>query len=108
MEKQPAYFLTPLMRAAAIGQTARVMELIAEGVDVNVRGPRNSTALMYAASGGHLDVVRVLVESGADVMAREAGGWTARRHAEEDGYTDVSDFLSEVEEHIHLKWGNAE
>lgn len=85
--------LTPLMRASAIGHVDVVKELISEGVNVNERGPRNSTALMFAAGGGHLEVVKELVEAGANIEDREEGGWNACDHAVEDGHHDIIRFL---------------
>ena len=85
--------LTPLMLAAAAGNIEHVKELIEEGVDVNARGPRNSTALMYAVGGGHIEVVRQLVQHGADVEACEEGGWSALKHAREDEETEIVEFL---------------
>lgn len=84
---------TPLMQAAAMGHVERLMELLAEGAEVNARGPRDSTALMFAAGAGHVDIVKILVEHGADIDAREAGGWTALCHAREDGETEIIQFL---------------
>jgi ankyrin repeat domain-containing protein 17 len=89
-------YLTPLMRASAVGLAPSVEEFINEGMDINARGPRDSTALMFAAAGGYLDIVKLLVEEGADTEAKEDGGWTALRHAEEDGYEDVVAYLSET------------
>jgi ankyrin repeat protein len=86
--------LTPLMRAAAIGHMAVVKGLLAEGVDVNDKGPRDSTALMFAAGAGHLEVVRELVRHGAEVDAVENSGMTAVRLAQEDGYKDIADYLA--------------
>lgn len=100
-------FLSPLMRAAAIGHVELVKELLSEGVDVNQRGPRGSTALMFAAGAGHLDIVRELVHSGADVTAREDGGWTARMHAEIDDESEVVTFLESIEHTYSSRWGKA-
>lgn len=95
-ERSATGTFSPLMRASAIGHEPRVVELIKEGVDVNEKGPRDSTALMFAAGGGHFEIVRVLVEHGADIAAKEAGGWDARAHAEADGHEEVAVFLSRV------------
>ncbi len=85
--------LTPLMRAAAIGHMAVVKGLLSDGVDVNDKGPRDSTALMFAAGAGHLEVVRELVSNGAEVDAIENSGMTAVRLAQEDGFRDIADYL---------------
>lgn len=88
--------LTPLMRASAIGHLAAVRGLLQDGVDVNVRGPRNSTALMFAVCAGHLEIVRELVHHGADIEAAEEEGWTAVRLAKEDGYREIVDYLQKT------------
>ncbi len=88
-------YLTPLMRAAAIGNSRTVSYLIENGADVNERGPRDSTALMFAAGGGHTDIVEMLVDSGADINAREHGGWTALAHALADGHMDIISVLKQ-------------
>lgn len=90
--------LTPLMRAAAIGHVERVEELLSDGVDVNARGPRGSTALMFAAGGGHLEIVRLLMENGADARLREDGGWSALDHAREDDESGIVEYLSHWDE----------
>ena len=54
--------------AATVGNTAKVEELLRQGVDVNTKEPKTgTTAIMPAALMGHLDVVKILVENGANV-----------------------------------------
>ena len=91
--KSSSTTLTRLMRASASGQTTVVKDLLESGIEVNVRGPRNSTALMFAAGAGHLDIVKELVEYGADVSLEEDGGWSAIRLAKEDGNEEIVSFL---------------
>lgn len=88
--------LTPLMRAAAIGHLEVVKAWIDEGVDINERGPRGSTALMYAAAGGHADVVALLLDHEADPTPREQGGWDALDHALADGHEEVAAILRQI------------
>jgi len=88
--------LTALMRAAAIGHLGRVNDLLREGKDVNLRGPRGSTALMFAAGSGHLEIVKALVEAGADVEAVEDGGWSSLDHARADKHFDIVYFLNSI------------
>ncbi len=89
--------ITPLMLAAATGNTAAVLELIEVGEDVNAIGPRGSTALMFAAGSGHFEIVKLLVQRQADIRAREQGGWTALEHAADDGHTEIVEFLGELD-----------
>ena len=75
------------IEAAAKGDAARVRELLARGVPVDVRDSEtymlglvwNITALMCAAAQGHLEIVRMLLKAGASVAAacaahKEDGG----------------------------------
>ena len=104
MVRQSSQSFTPLMRAAAVGHVGVVHELLEEGrLDVNERGPRDSTALMFAAGGGHTDVVRALIKEGADVEAQEEGGWTALQLAEEDGHYDIVTLLRGVTGSLNLR-----
>lgn len=65
------------VEAATRGDAARVRELLAQGVPVDVRDSEtfalgsvwHITALMCAAAQGHLDTVRTLLQAGADVSA---------------------------------------
>ena len=52
---------TPLMWAAAYGQTPTVGKLLQAGADVGARADECETALHLAASNGHHDVVRMLL-----------------------------------------------
>ena len=38
-------------------------------IDVDLRGPSNSTALTLAAQKGHIDIVRLLLQAQCDVYA---------------------------------------
>jgi ankyrin repeat protein len=87
---------TPLIKAIVMGEpTAKILEMIEAGADVNDRGGGKSTALYYAASmpdrlrvrasqpGAYetlhrpmFPIVQALVERGADVNARCIGGTT--------------------------------
>lgn len=52
---------TPLMWAAAYGQTPTVNKLLQAGADVGALADESETALHLAASNGHHDVVRLLL-----------------------------------------------
>lgn len=75
--------LPPLVRAAALGDTARVEELLAAGADVNEASPSTGrTPLMVAADGLAADVVKVLLAAGAEVNRRDYRGNTALMYAQ--------------------------
>ena len=52
---------TPLMWAAAYGQTPTVGKLLQAGADVCAAADESETALHLAASNGHHDIVRILL-----------------------------------------------
>ena len=73
--------LTGLMRAALIGHTAAIIDLVACGFNVNETDRYGRTALMEAAYGGHTDTIEMLLKLGADVNAKDDNGWTALMEA---------------------------
>lgn len=87
---------TALMAAAAIGDTASVERLLAEGADVNARGRIGNTALIYAAQEGHTSVVEILVKAGARVESRNAYNATARKLALGYGHSEIVEYLKDI------------
>ena len=74
---EDAQKVTPLMRAAAVGDLKQVTALLAKGADPNLQSSANGvTALMCAAYFGHLQVVQALVAKDArlDQKDRNGGG----------------------------------
>jgi ankyrin repeat protein len=67
---------TPLMWAAAYGQTPTVALLVRHGASVYATADESETALHLAASSGHHDVVRLLVQHGAHVDALDENACT--------------------------------
>jgi len=65
------------MRAALVGDTERVKDLIHQGADINQRDDNGRTALMFAVINMHYETMKVLLEYGADVQARSNEGGTA-------------------------------
>lgn len=59
--------LTPLMRAADLGNKKVFEFLLNYAPDVNATDDNGATALFYAARKGYLDIVRLLLINGADV-----------------------------------------
>ncbi len=66
-----------LFKACECGNSSRVHELIAQGVDVNSRNQDELTALHIAAINGHLDIVEILLGAGIDINAVDKNGYTA-------------------------------
>ena len=79
--------------AAEKGDAAKVTRLLSEGVDVNVRGPGQSTALEYAASLGHEAVVEILITAGADVNAQDSEYHDALAFAVKGGHAKIVERL---------------
>ena len=87
------YDLTPVMVAAADGDSATVERLIAAGAKINVRDNRGATALMYAVRNGHRHVIRVLLQAGADPRLSTNSDLTAFEIARKCGFTDILNLL---------------
>jgi ankyrin repeat protein len=88
VECDPGVSVPPLCMAARSGDTARIVELVRSGADVNERGGVNNwTALMHAVHKNQAGAVRALIEAGADVNATAGarGRDTALRLAELQG-----------------------
>jgi ankyrin repeat protein len=80
-----------LVDAAKKGDAHKLQELLAEGVNVNVKGREfDLTALMVAASKGHIEIVRILLAHNADINKREKiNDCTALMIAAQEGQAEV-------------------
>lgn len=58
---------------SALGNIEKVIELLADGHDVNEKGHDGYTALHAAVCNKEVDVVFLLLEHGADVQAKLSG-----------------------------------
>jgi ankyrin repeat protein len=83
-----------LFEAAREGNLEEIKQLIAKGVDVNVKDNEGWTALMDAAGKGHVACVRMLLDAGADVNAKTDYGYTAMYWATGYGRVNVIHELS--------------
>jgi outer membrane protein assembly factor BamB len=86
MFRPPATFVAVLLLAAPVaadskedflaaarkGDARAVEALLAQGVDVNTKGPYGVTALTLACDRGHLEVVKVLLAHKADVNVKDS------------------------------------
>ncbi len=79
-----------LTRAAREGDLVKVIALLAQGADVNVRTETNGyTPLLWASSRGHTETVRTLVSVRVDVNAPANDGQTALMRACDNGRIDI-------------------
>lgn len=58
---------TQLIEATQRNETARALELLDAGADIDSKTRYGATALFFAADKGNLELVKVLIERGADV-----------------------------------------
>ena len=85
-----------LLDAARIGDRAKVVALLTDGVSVNAANKYGVTALGFAAEHGHFDVVRLLVARGADVNVVDSFyGSRPVDFALRGGHLDIAVFLLE-------------
>lgn len=84
---------SPLLEAAAKGDTAAITVLLDKGEPVDSRAPDQATPLITAALGGQVEATKLLIARGADVMARNSGGFTALHAAAYSGSVAVATVL---------------
>ena len=66
-----------IFEAALNGQLSQLMNLLADGFDVNIRDDDGRTALMYASYNGHIEIIRELIAKGASINLQDTNGRTA-------------------------------
>lgn len=73
--------MTPLMRAACLGQIDTIKWLLEKGAEVDRQAADGSTALMYASFYGHADAVKLLLDNGASFgkVLKEMWSFAAKR-----------------------------
>merc|ERR1712164_93284 len=91
--------LAPLHVAAKDGDLKKLVEIMDDGADVNIRacGESNGgkTAAMFAASGGHVDVLKAMQRGPSLLDLPSADGGTAAMSAAAHGYADVLAYIIE-------------
>lgn len=81
--------LSPLLEAAARGETRVLDTLIAEGAEIDARDADGRTPLILAASEGHVEALGKLLSAGARFDATDSEKMTALMHAAENGHIEV-------------------
>jgi len=89
---KPSLEVSPLCKAAAIGDIDKVKQLINNGVDVN-RKSNGMLPIHYAAKFNRVDIIKVLITAGSKIHASSDQGLTALRYAEKTNATDAAQFL---------------
>jgi ankyrin repeat protein len=84
---------TSLLDATEAGDRATALALLAQGGDVNARGPDGSSALLWATYNGDLDLVKRLIAAGADVDAKNDFGAFALSEAAIAGSAPIVEAL---------------
>jgi len=86
---------TPLTRAAATGDVARLRAVLGSGSAPDVGGLHGWPPLTWAVRGGHLEAIRTLVREGADPDLPDSGhnGWTPLLHAIHKGQLSAAGAL---------------
>lgn len=79
---------------ASLGDTARVRQLLADGIDPNQSDEEGYSALQAAAENDHLDVVKLLVSKGADISFK--GQYTVLELAEMAQNTQIVQYLKDL------------
>lgn len=83
-----------LIIAAAAGDTAKVKEMLDQGVSVETRDlDVGLTPLGHAAWFGHIDTARLLIEKGADVNAKKSDGTSVLVIATMRNHKDLANML---------------
>jgi ankyrin repeat protein len=102
-----------LLAAATKGDVGRLKQLLAKGVDVNLKRGTDEdaerTALMSAAEHGRVETAQFLIQSGADVNAACGHGWletnnkTALMYAAQNGHAGIIRLLLEHKAKVNAK-----
>lgn len=92
-----------LISAAMSGRVDQVEDLLAQGVDVNVKNPAGRSALHLAAFNGNILTIRALLAAGADVNQTDQRGVTCLMDASAFGHIDVVELLIQAGADVNAK-----
>jgi ankyrin repeat protein len=98
--------ISNFLTAADNGDTAKVMEGLNQGIDVNVTDEHGQTALMLAADQGHIDTVNFLLQYRASLDLQNKLGGTALMLACFNGHLEIVTELLKAGADVNAKSGN--
>jgi hypothetical protein len=79
---------------AVIGGSIEAVRLaLADGAQIDARGPDGRTGLMHAAAHGSVELVQLLLSKGANLTASDSGGRTPIMYAAYSGHYETADIL---------------
>jgi len=81
--------VTPLMRAARLGEVAIAAELIACGAALDAANPDGNNALWLACFCGDPELVDLLIDKGIDIDRQNDNGATCLMYAASAGKTEI-------------------
>lgn len=90
LDHRDAQGLTPLIIAAAAGQTSTVRSLLAQGAGVDATAADGRTALIAATQSGQAGAVRALIAAGANLNWNARNIGTALNVAENKDETEIA------------------
>ena len=98
--------ISNFLTAADNGDTAKVMEGLNQGIDVNVTDEHGQTALMLAADQGHIDTVNFLLQYRASLDLQNKLGGTALMLACFKGHLEIVTELLKAGADVNAKSQN--
>ncbi|MEM4367194.1 MAG: ankyrin repeat domain-containing protein [Candidatus Anstonellales archaeon] len=91
-EEKAEYLGAELMREckkASFSDLAKVVKLIAQGADIEIKDEYDETPLGWAAQNGHLKLLKALIGAGANVNAKDMFGDSVLLISAEEGHWKV-------------------
>ena len=104
--------LTPLSNAVLSQDLSKIMSLLAQNVDLEVKNFDGETAFHIAAREGYSDIVSILLKSGSQVNTQddsgyEPTGYTPLHEAAKFGHVDILNTLLEYGADVNLRTVNS-